>query len=214
MKSSYQDRDTVGAIYLNAQKNCVDHLTLADVNEPMVSSLVDDLNATIESNPFEGRPFYINIVEERDLLMPNAIKRRIFKSLYLPFPEDNTLVFHTVPKENKTYYCWDLPHHSEFVNIFINQHAFPSEYIKFIKAYLNNDLSVFGFIKVRMNSALVEGYDEKQVIAYKRCYHAFLDSLDMDPKTLESEKAIGYFWIPNPNFRWANMCPEKIQIVL
>ena len=120
MKSQYDDRDTVGQIYIDAQKNSTQGLLLPDIGQPMVGDLVDDINEAIASNPFDGQPFFINIVEERDLQMKNAIKRRMFVTKYLPYPEDNTLVFYAEPKLPRISYCWDLPHHSEFFNILTN----------------------------------------------------------------------------------------------
>ena len=119
---------TVGEQYLEAQKNDSSGLLIGDVGSELVKSLVEDLNDIIEKNPFQDRPFYINIVEERDLIMPNAFKRRLFLSLYRPFPEDNTLVFRVNPKTTEVFYCWDLPHHSEFPNILCNEEEYDKEY--------------------------------------------------------------------------------------
>lgn len=147
MKSKYDDRDTVGTTYLKAQKNSVEGLVLQDLSTEMSQGLVDDLNESIQTNDFDGRPFYINVVEERDLQMKNAIKRRIFTSIYRPYPEDNTLVFYVDRKANMVCYCWDLPHHSEMWNILSNQELYPFDYIKMIREWQNNDLTNFGFEK-------------------------------------------------------------------
>lgn len=201
MKSLYGDRETVGSIYLDAQKNSTQGLVLMDLNEEILDGLVQDLNEAIESDPFDGRPFYINIVEQRDLQMNKAIKRRIFKTLYRPYPEDNTLCFYVEPRENNLYYCWDLPHHSECYNIISNEHLYDPEYVDMIKQYSRNDLRNFGFIKVSMNSPQVEGYDEKTINAYREAWWNFLKDQRMDEKSLESEKRVGYFWIPNKKFK-------------
>jgi len=147
MKSEYGDRDTVGTTYIKAQNNSVAGLLIGDVNSEMISGLIDDVNDAIQSNPFEGRPFYVNVVEERDLQMKNAIKRRIFTTVYRPYPEDNTLVFYVEPRSNKVCCCWDLPHHSEMWNILANSYLYDSEYIRRIKEWQNNDLTNFGFEK-------------------------------------------------------------------
>ena len=147
MKSEYGDRDTVGTTYLEAQNNSCDGLVVQDIGTEMSYSLVEDLNEAIQSNPFEGRPFYINVVEERDLQMKNAFKRRIFTSVYRPYPEDNTLVFYVHPKENKVCYCWDVPHHSEMFNILSNWMEYDFTYIQRIREWQNNDLTNFGFEK-------------------------------------------------------------------
>ncbi len=148
MKSQYGDRDTVGTTYINAQKDrSLDGLVVGDVNSELLPSLIDDLYDTIKSNPFEGRPFFIAVVEERDLQMKNAIKRRLFKTIYRPYPEDNTLVFYVEPKSNKVCYCWDIPHHSEMWNILSNREQYDGNYIQRIREWQNNDLTNFGFQK-------------------------------------------------------------------
>ncbi len=147
MKSQYGNRDTVGTTYLEAQKNSVKGLVVQDIGTEMTKGLVDDLNDAIQSNPFEGRPFFLNVVEERDLQMKNAIKRRIFTTIYRPYPEDNTLVFYVNPKENKVCCCWDIPHHSEMWNILSNFSQYDGKYIQMIHEWQMNDLTNFGFEK-------------------------------------------------------------------
>ena len=197
MKSQYDDRDTVGTTYLKAQKNSTDGLVLKDIGTEMTSSLVKDLNEAITSNPFEGRPFYINIVEERDLQMKNALKRRLFKSLYRPYPEDNTLVFFVDPRKNIVNFCWDLPHHSELYNILYNAALYDHKYIRMIKDWMNHDLTSFGYVKVSINSSQIEGYDEKTINSYRENYLNFCKSREMNEKEIEEEKRLGFFWIPN-----------------
>ena len=147
MKSQYGDRDTVGTIYTDAQKYNAAGLVIGDIGSELLDSLIDDLNDCIKSDPFEGRPFFITVVEERDLQMKNAIKRRLFTSIYRPHPEDNTLVFYVEPKSNKVCYCWDLPHHSEMWNILANWMQYDGNYIQMIREWQNNDLINFGFQK-------------------------------------------------------------------
>lgn len=197
LKSTYDDRDTVGSTYIKAQKNKTAGLTIGEINDEMVKSLLEDIEGCMNRNPFEDRPFYINIVEERDLQMPNTFKRRIFETLYLPYPEDNTLVFYIKPKSGDIFYCWDLPHHSEIPNIITNEHLYDNEYIKSITAWMRNDLENFGFIKVSMDSSQVEGYEEKTINAYRAAYHSHCEMMGMDRKSLEVEKKLGFFWIPN-----------------
>ena len=201
MKSKYGNRETVGSAYLEAQKDTVKGCTLQDFNHPMTESLIVDLNETIESNPFEGRPFYINIVEERDLQMKNAFKRRIFKTLYRPYPEDNTCVFYTDPKEQKTYFCWQMPHHSEFHNILGSLNIYDHEYVQRIKEWLSNDLTNFGFTKVTLDSHQVEGYDKKLIEIETANYITFLKGKGFSEKELDSERKWGFFWIPNKKFK-------------
>ncbi len=197
MKSQYGDRDTHGTTYLKAQKNSVEGLTIGDIGRDMVNGLVDDLNDAFQSNPFEGRPFYVNVVEERDLQMKNALKRRPHLTLYRPYPEDNTLVFHVEPKNERVMYCWDLPHHSEFFNILSNETLYDPQYLRNIRDWTNGELSNFGFVKVTMSSNLVEGYEEKTIRKWKECYYGYLQTLGMDNKSLENEKRFGFFWVPN-----------------
>lgn len=147
MQSSYADRPTVGTIYREAQKNDMRKVTVGEVNKEMLQGLVDDINNAVESNPFDGDPFFINVVEERDLQMPNTFKRRIFKTKYRPYPEDNTLVFYIEPENNRVCFCWDLPHHSEMWNIIFNEHLYDAEYIQRIKEWQVNNLENFGFEK-------------------------------------------------------------------
>lgn len=146
MKSEYQDRDTVGTTYIEAQKNSVDGLTVGDINDPMVYGLIEDLNARIQSKPYgNNKPFWINVVEKRDLQMPNVILRRMINFPFRPYPENNTLVFYVEPESNKVCFCWDLPHHSEMWNILSNSILYPPKYIQMIKEWQRVDLTNFGF---------------------------------------------------------------------
>lgn len=197
MKSQYGDRKIVGTQYLDAQKNSVEGLTIGDIGRDMLNGLVEDLNDAFKANPFEGRPYYVNVVEERDLQMKNALKRRPHLTLYRPYPEDNTLVFHVIPNEEKVFYCWDIPHHSEFMNVLSNASLYDAEYVRNIRNWVNGELSSFGFIKVGMSSNQVEGYDEKVITSYKECYYKYCKSVQMDEKAVETEKVLGFFWIPN-----------------
>lgn len=209
MKSLYGDRETHGTTYLEAQKNSVEGLTIGDIGREMVGGLVDDLNDAFAANPFEGRPFYVNVVEERDLQMKNALKRRPHMTLYRPYPEDNTLVFHVEPRAERVTYCWDLPHHSEFYNILSNEGLYDAEYVRNIRDWASGDLTNFGFIKVSMSSSQVEGYDEKVVIAYKKAYLGYCETLQMDKKAIEREKKLGFFWIPNKFKKDKNVTENK-----
>ena len=209
MKSNYGNRETVGSTYLEAQKDSTKGYSLIDFNNPMTKGLIEDLNDTIESDPFEGRPFYINIVEERDLQMKNAFKRRIFKSIYRPYPEDNTLVFYTEPKAQKTYFCWQMPHHSEFYNIFSNFTLYAGDYIRKLREWTDNNLSNYGFIKVTMDSSQVEGYTPKTLKCYKENYLTFLRTKGLSEKDIDSESRLGFFWIPNKNFKFEEVTAKS-----
>ncbi len=212
MKSKYDDRDTVGSTYIKAQKNSVGGLSLGDINTEMVKGLIEDLDEAVAKDPFEGKSFYINVVEERDLQMPNAIKRRLFESQYRPYPEDNTLVFLVEPKTSKISYCWDLPHWTEIPNILHNELLYDREYVQRINNWLKNDLSGFGFIKVSMNSPHVEGYEEKIINSYREAYYNYCKSIDMDCKAVETEKKFGFFWIPNKFFKYKELS-KKLSLL-
>jgi hypothetical protein len=146
-KSLYGDRDTVGTTYLKAQIEGEKHVEVGDLSRELISSLVEDLNDTIMSNPFEGRPYYITIHESKDLQMKSCIRRRMLTTLYRPWPEDDTTVFYTDPKANKTLFCWCLPHWSEMDNILNNQHLYDKNIVIECRAWKNFDMFHFGFCK-------------------------------------------------------------------
>ena len=141
-------RKTVGAIYRDAQLSSHDSTVInGDLTNELMKSLVDDLNETIKSNPYEGKVFYITVHEKKDLQMPKAILRRMITSAKRPYPEDDTIVFRVDPKTNDVKFCWCLPHWSEMDNVLINAHGYDSEYVEDIKAWKSNDLEHFGIIK-------------------------------------------------------------------
>lgn len=139
------NRLTVGAQYLAIQKQGADSVLNGDLTHELTKSLVDDLNDTITSNPFNDRPFYILVHETKDLQMKRAIKRRILKQLYRPYPEDDTLVYYVDPKACITKFCWCLPHSTEMDNILKNRHLYHPDYIQDILAWKLNFLEWFGF---------------------------------------------------------------------
>lgn len=141
-------RPTVGAIYRKAQmEGDISGAQIGDLTNEMMKSLVDDLNEAIASNPFGGRPFYVGIYEKKDLQMPNAIVRRIFKTLYRPYPEDDSMVFWTDPRSNETRFCWCLPHWTEMYTVMNNELLYDERYVQEIKAWRAVDLTYFGFVK-------------------------------------------------------------------
>ena len=213
MKSVHADRETVGTIYLEAQKNDKKNILIGDVNSQMVDGLVESLNMVFSSNPYQDRPFYVNVVEERDLLMKNAFKRRLFTQVYVPYPEDNTLVFKISPKEEKVEYCWDIPHHSEFLNILSNEFLYDPTYVSLLKQWRQNDLSGFGFSKVRLDNGTIDGYDTKILNAYKDAYINFLRAKGMAEKDIKNEKFFGYFWIPNKKFKYKDVTKRLHNII-
>lgn len=201
MKSQYGDRDTVGTTYNKIQGNVDKTLVTGDVSREMLPGLVDDINEALQSNPFEGRPFYVNVAEKRDAQMPNAFRRKIIKSPYRPFPEYSTTVFHMAPKTQTVRYCWDLPHHTEMYNILDNRFQYPLDYIQSILQWQRNQLDDFGFLKVRRSDRMVEGYERKTINSYKKHYKYFCKYIGMCDEDIEIEKKLGFFWIPNKYFK-------------
>ena len=146
-KSLYGDRDTVGTIAIDAMLNGEQGVCAGDMGHEIIKSLVDDLNITIESNPYGMNEFYITVHETKDLLMKNTIKRRMVTTLYRPFPEPNTSVWRTNPVYQKTWFCWSLPHWSLFDQCLINQDIYGQEQINDIKAFISEKNDHFGFFK-------------------------------------------------------------------
>jgi hypothetical protein len=141
-------RKTVGAMYLDAQKNNKeDRVEVGDLSRELMSSLVTDLNETIASNPHEGKEFYITVHESKDLQMPRLIRRRMLTSVYRPYPEDDTVVFWVNPATNQVKFCWCLPHWSEMDNILACPNLFEKEHVEEVKAWKREDLHFFGFKK-------------------------------------------------------------------
>lgn len=143
-------RETVGAIYRDAQlHNRVEKIEAGDMTNCMMKSMVDDLNEAIEtgSKEFENKEFYITIHEKKDLQMPSALLRRMIKTLYRPWPEDDTLVFYVNPIPNDVRFCWCLPHVSEMDNMLANEFLYDKDMIDQIKAWKLVDLHSFGFVK-------------------------------------------------------------------
>lgn len=146
-KSLYGDRDTVGTTYIKAQKEGEKYVEVGDLRRELMSSLVEDLNDTISSDPFQGRAFFITVHESKDLMMKSCIRRRMLTTLYRPWPEDDTTVFWTDPKSNTTRFCWSIPHWSEMDNIIINELIYDKDLVATCKAWKSFDMFQFGFRK-------------------------------------------------------------------
>lgn len=142
-------RKTVGAIYRDAQLASHDpFVTNADLTHELMKSLVDDLNETIASNPYDGKPFYITVHEKKDLIMKRMIKRRMVTTKYRPYPENDSCVFFVKNiAANDVRFCWSLPHRSEMFNMLMNEWLFDPELIANIKAWEKINLEHFGFVK-------------------------------------------------------------------
>ena len=142
-------RKTVGAIYRDAQFNGEKQVITGDMNYELRKSLVEDLNETVAqgTKDFEGRPFYITVHEKRDLQMKNAFLRRMIKTVYRPYPEDDTLVFKVYPYSNSVYFCWELPHRTNMLNMLACPDLYEPEILQKFKHWENLRLEHFGFMK-------------------------------------------------------------------
>lgn len=148
-KSRFDDRETVGKIYRDLQMNSTEtKVTVGDLTNEILSSLVEDLNDTIESKPYDNkRPYYICINDKKDLIMKRAIIRSIQTSVYRPWPEDDTTVFHVDPVLNEVRFCWCVPHNTEIRNIIANENLYDHDLVQKLKAWCIVDLHHFGFRK-------------------------------------------------------------------
>lgn len=155
-RSTYDaTRENVGKIYRDAQMNCHEtDLVTGDITAELEKSLVDDLNDAIKegTKEFEGKPFFITVYEKKDLQMPKAILRRLYKTKYRPWPEDDTVVFSVTPSNNEVRFCWCLPHRSDMFNIMANSHLYHPEMVADVKAFDIIDLHRFGFMKDPMGN--------------------------------------------------------------
>ena len=153
-QSNYADRDTVGKIYRDAQikQKTGETVECGDLTRELESSLVCDLNDTIQSKPYGDREFYITVHEKKDLAMPRAILRRMLTTKYRPFPEDDTIVFYVNPITSDIRFCWCLPHWSEMENMLANSNLYESAMINQIRDYRNENYWNFGFRKDEMGN--------------------------------------------------------------
>jgi len=156
-------RKTVGAIYRDAQMyGEKTPITVGDMAAELKSSLVEDLNAELEEFPrqkeypqFDKRPYYVTVHESKDMAMPRALRRRILRTLYRPYPEDDTLVFYRNADRSEIRFCWQLPHWTEMDNMLASQELWEHnqadhDYLKLVKAWKSMDLYHFGFMKDEM----------------------------------------------------------------
>jgi hypothetical protein len=143
-------RKTVGAIYRDAQienKKDLEGATIGDLGKEFLKSFVDDLNEALQSNPFNGKPFYVQVYEKWDYQMEKSLRRMLNKFAFRPYPEAGTTVFWTDPNTHEVRFCWDLPHPAEMHNILANELLYPRELIIQLKAWKRIDLYHFGFHK-------------------------------------------------------------------
>ncbi len=149
-KSQYDNsRETVGAIYRQAQLRGERQIITGDMNFEMRKSLVDDINDTIKEGTveFEGKKFYIEVYERWDLMMKRALVRRLYKSKYRPYPEADTMVFKVLPYAEEVYFCWDLPQRGHMINELSNPDLYDPERLSKFRRWENMQLEHFGFSK-------------------------------------------------------------------
>lgn len=156
MKSSIDSsRDTIGTIYQDAQKASHDPYVInGDLTNELMKGLVDDINDTVKQGSQEnpGKDFYITVHENKDIQMPRCIKRRMVKTLFRPWPEDDTMVFKYIASCNDVRFCWCLPHRNEMYNVMMNPYLFDKDMVASIKAWEAFDLYYFGFTKDPMGN--------------------------------------------------------------
>lgn len=158
-------RNTVGSIYRDAQLSNHDpYVEAGDLTRELTNSLVDDLNEAFASNPFESEDFYVIVYEKKDLQMKNSILRRLYKTKFRPYPEDDTIVFYVNPRSQHIKFCWCLPHSTEMDNVLLNFTMYDKDYVNDIRAWKEVDLKHFGFDKVRSKVKEGDRMVEKDVL--------------------------------------------------
>ena len=141
-------RKTAGAIYRDAQINGEKGVVIGDVNHEITKDLVKDINEAIEQGTKEmgGKPFYLAIYEKYDLMMKRGLVRIRKITKYRPYPEQDMMAFHIYPGGD-VYFCWELPHRSQMMNILMNPEVYAPERVQMIKRWENLQLEYFGFKK-------------------------------------------------------------------
>lgn len=164
-------RDTVGAIYRDAQlHNRVEKIETGDMTREVMKSMIEDLNETIVdgTKQLEGKEFYITIHEKKDAQMPSALLRRMIKTLYRPWPEDDTIVFRVIPASQTVLFCWCLPHWSEMDNMINGAELWDQDLINQIKAWKAVNLYPFGFDKLMDGNWIPKLNWEDQPLGHKK----------------------------------------------
>jgi hypothetical protein len=141
-------RQTVGAIYRDAQMHGEQGVIVGDVNHEIKKDLVNDINEAIAEGEKEmnGKPFYLAIYEKYDLMLKKGLVRIRKITKYRPYPEQDSMVFHVYPG-GTVYFCWELPHRTQMMNILMNPDLYAPEYVQVIKRWENLQLEYFGFKK-------------------------------------------------------------------
>lgn len=143
-------RNTVGSIYRDAQINGEKGVVIGDVNHEIKKDLVKDINEAIEAGrkhpDFVGKPFYLAFYEKYDLMLKKGLVRIPKITKYRPYPEQDTMVFHVYPNDD-VYFCWELPHRSQMINMVMNPDLYPPDQVQMIRRWENLQLEYFGFTK-------------------------------------------------------------------
>lgn len=142
------NRETVGKIYRDAQMSGEKGVIIGDVNHEIKKDLVKDINEAIEAGEKEmnGKPFYLAIYEKYDLMLKKGLVRIRKITKYRPYPEQDSMVFHVYPG-GTVYFCWELPHRTQMLNVLMNPDLYDPEYIQTLKRWENLQLEYFGFTK-------------------------------------------------------------------
>ena len=142
-------RKTAGAIYRDAQFNGEKQVIVGDMNYELRKSLVDDLNDTVieGTKQFENRPFYITVYEKWDYQMTKALVRRLVKTKYRPYPETDTSVYKVIPFLNEVFFCWELPHRSNMLNMLACPDLYDPKDLAKYRSWENMQLEHYGFVK-------------------------------------------------------------------
>jgi hypothetical protein len=143
-------RKTAGAIYRDAQINNTEKsIVIGDLNYELRKSLAEDINDTIYvgNQEYEGRTFFITVYEKWDYQMQKAFVRRLVKTLYRPYPEADTSVYKIVPSLNEVYFCWELPHRNNMLNMLACPEIYDAKDLAKYRAWEDMRLEHFGFMK-------------------------------------------------------------------
>jgi len=141
-------RNTVGSIYREAQINGERGVVIGDVNHEIKKDLVKDINEAIEQGTKEmgDKPFYLAIYEKYDLMLKKGLVRIRKITKYRPYPEQDMMLFHVYPNGD-VYFCWELPHRSQMMNMLMNPDLYEQEHVEQIRRWENLQLEYFGFTK-------------------------------------------------------------------
>lgn len=142
------NRETAGKIYRDAQISGERGVVIGDVNHEIKKDLVVDINEAIEEGTkvMEGKPFYLAIYEKYDLMLKKGLVRIRKITKYRPYPEQDMMAFHIYPGGD-VYFCWELPHRSQMMNILMSPDLFDPVRVDMIRRWENLQLEYFGFKK-------------------------------------------------------------------